>query len=80
MKILIQQLNERFGGKNKSAISGMYLIPSLIEKFSESEVFQYCQSDLPSQSSFSQEIQLWKRNSATETLKHIIMKNMKECS
>ena len=41
---------------------------------------QYYQSDLPSQSSFSQEIQLWKRNSATETLKHIIMKNMKECS
>ena len=59
---LIQQLNERFSGKTKSAMSGMYLIPSVVEKLSNSEIFEYYRSDLPSKSSFSQEIQLWKRN------------------
>ena len=68
-------------------MSGMYLIPSLIEKLPESEIFEYYQSDLPSESSFSQEIQLWKQNWAnekdipttlSETLKYIITKNMKE--
>ena len=84
---LIQQLNERFSGKTKSAMSGMYLIPSVVEKLSKSEIFEYYQSDLPSKSSFSEEIQLWKRNWAneksvpttlSETLKYIITKNMKE--
>ena len=65
---LIQQLNDRFNGTTKSAMSGIYLIPSLIENFPKSEIFEYFQSDLLSESSFSQEIQLWKR----------IMKNMKE--
>ena len=37
MDSLIQQLNERFSGKSKSVISGMNLIPSLIEKLSKLE-------------------------------------------
>ena len=80
MDSLIQQLNERFSGKTKSAMSGIE-----IENFPESEIFEYYQSDLPGESSFSQEIQLWKQNwvnkkniptTLSETLKH--MKNMKE--
>ena len=58
---LIQQLNDRFNGTTKSAMSEIYLIPSLIENFPKSEIFEYFQSDLLSESSFSQEIQLWKR-------------------
>ena len=34
--------------------SGIYLIPGFIEKLPESEVFEYYQSDLQSESSFSQ--------------------------
>ena len=84
---LIQQLNERFSGKTKTAMSGMYLIPGVIEKLPKSEIFEYYQSDLPSESSFSQEIQLWEQNWAdeksvpttlSESLKYIITKNMKE--
>ena len=65
----------------------MYLFPSVIEKLSKSEIFEYYQSDLPSESSFSQEIQLWEQNWAdeksvpttlSESLKYIITKNMKE--
>ena len=68
-------------------MSGIYLIPSLIEKPLESEMFELYQSDLPSKSIFSQEIQLWKQNWAneknvpttlSETLKYIITKNMKQ--
>ena len=82
---MIQQLNERFGGKTKSEKSGIYLIRRLIEKLPESEIFEHYQSDLPSESNFSQEIQLWKQNWANEknipttlweTIKY--MKNMKE--
>ena len=56
-----------------------------IEKLPESEIFEYYQSDLPGESSFSQEIQLWKQNwvnkkniptTLSETIKY--MKNMKE--
>ena len=61
MDSLIQQLNERFSGKAKSAMCGIHLIPSLIEKFPESEIFEQYQSVVPSESSFSQEIQLWKQ-------------------
>ena len=84
---MIQQLNERFGGKTKSEKSGIYLIRRLIEKLPESEIFEHYQSDLPSESNFSQEIQLWKQNWAneknipttlSETLTYIITKNMKE--
>ena len=80
MDSLIQQLNERFSGKTKSAMSGIE-----IEKLPESEIFEYYQSDLPGESSFSQEIQLWKQNwvnkkniptTLSETIKY--MKNMKE--
>ena len=53
MDSLIQKLNERFSGKTKRAKSGIYLIPSLIKKLPESEIFEYYQSDLPSESSFS---------------------------
>ena len=49
---LIQQLNERFSGETKGAMSGMYVIPSLIEKLPESEMFENYQSDLPSESSY----------------------------
>ena len=55
---LIQQLNERFSGKTKSTMSGIYLIPSLMKKLPESEILEYYQSDLPSDSSVSQQIQL----------------------
>ena len=87
MDSLIQQLNERFSRKTKSAVSGIYLIPSLMEKLPKSEIFEYNQSDLPSVFSFSQEIQLWKQNWAnkenipttlSETLDNIITKNMKQ--
>ena len=87
MDSLIQQLIERFRGKTKSAISEICLIPSLIEKLPESEIFEYYQSDLPSESSCSQEIQLWKGNWVNEktiptmlsaNLKCIITKNLKE--
>ena len=37
----IQQLNKRFSGKTKNAMSGMYLILSLIENLPESEIFEY---------------------------------------
>ena len=79
-----QQLNEKFSGKTKTSMSEMYLIPSLTKKLPESEVFEYYLFDLPS---FRQGIQLWKLNWAneknipitlSETLKYIIMKNMKE--
>ena len=49
---LIQQLNERFSGETKGAMSGMYVIPSLIEKLPESEMFENYQSDLPSEPSY----------------------------
>ena len=87
MERLIQQLNEKFSGKTKRAMGGIYLISSLIEKLPESEIFEYYQSDLPSESSFSQEIQLWKQNwvsekniatTLSETLKYIATKIMKE--
>ena len=61
--------------------------PSLIEKLSESEIFEYYQSDLSSFSSFSQEIHLRKQNwpneknirtTTSETLKYFITKNTKE--
>ena len=42
----------------KGAMSGTYLIPRLIEKLPKSGIFQYYQSDVPNESSFSQEIQL----------------------
>ena len=41
MDSLIQQLNQRYSGKTKNAMSGMYLILSLIEKLPESEIFEY---------------------------------------
>ena len=41
MDSLIQQLNERFSRKTKSAVSGIYLIPSLMEKLPKSEIFEY---------------------------------------
>ena len=66
MDNLIQQLNARFSEKNKNATSGIYLISSLIEKLPESEIFEHYQSNVPSESSFSQEIQLWKQNWANE--------------
>ena len=77
---LIQQLNEKFSRKTISAMKGIE-----IEKLPESEIFEYYQSDLPGESSFSQEIHLWKQNwvnekniptTLSETLKY--MKNMKE--
>ena len=52
--------------KKKNATSGIYLISSLIEKLPESEIFEHYQSNVPSESSFSQEIQLWKQNWANE--------------
>ena len=56
MDSLIQQLNERFSGKTKSTMSGIYLI--LMKKLPESEILEYYQSDLPSDSSVRQQIQL----------------------
>ena len=47
------ETHERFSGKSKSAVSGIYLIPSLTEKLPESKIFKYYQSDLPSESSIS---------------------------
>ena len=43
-------------GETKSTMNEMYLFPCL----KEAEIFEYYQSDVPSESSFSQEIQLWK--------------------
>ena len=48
----MQQHDERYSGKTKSAVSGIYLILSLKEKLPESEILEYYQSDLPSESSF----------------------------
>ena len=62
MDNLIHELKERFIRKTKSVMSGIYVIPSLIDKLLESEIFEYYQSDLPSESSFCHKIQLWKRN------------------
>ena len=47
-------------------MKGIYLIPSLIEKLSVSEMFEYYQSNIPSESIFSQQIQLRKRNWANK--------------
>ena len=42
----------------KGPMSGIYLIPRLIERLPNSGIFQYYQSDVPNEHSFSQEIQL----------------------
>ena len=66
MGTLIQQHNETFSGKTKSEMCEVYPIPGLIEKFPESEIFEYYQSDLPGESSLSQKIQLGKQKSANK--------------
>ena len=53
-------------------MGGMYLIPSHMEKLPESEIFEYYQFDPPSESSYSQEIQLWNETGVTK-------KTFKQC-
>ena len=81
---LIQQLSERFSGKTKCAMSEIYLIPGLIEKLPESEIFEFTnliyQVSPASVRKFSSgnKTRLTRKLPTTlsETLKY--MKNMKE--
>ena len=57
MNSLIQQPNERFRGETKSAMKGMYRDVSQ-KKLPISEIFGYYQSNHPSESILSQEIQV----------------------
>ena len=87
---LLQQLNDRFQGKAKDGIKGMFLIPSNLENIDAEKISieNFYSNDLPNQGEFDQEINLWKRywlsensitiKSLTETLDHIIRKNIRQ--
>ena len=61
---LLQQLLTRFNGISEAALLGLLLIPANLQKLDESsqeKLLQYYTPDLPSPSSASQELELWKR-------------------
>ena len=66
------QLEDRFQGRNAAAVKAMKLLPSNIHALApedEEEILGYFGDDLPSRSSFSQELRLWKRHLSTEETK-----------
>ena len=58
-----QQLNDRFQGRTKDAIKGMYLIPSNFSNVDNKaeHIKCYYGNDLPNEDGFFQEIKLWKQ-------------------
>ena len=61
-----------FQGRNAAAVKAMKLLPSNIHALTpqdEEEMLGYFGDDLPSRSSFSQELRLWKRHLSTEETK-----------
>ena len=61
---LISQFNSRFSHLASQAVQGLRLLPVNITEFTEEEenkVKQYYIHDLPSPSSFAQEVKLWRR-------------------
>lgn len=80
---LVSQLEERFQGRNTSAVKAVKLLPKNLEKLmpeDENAILSHYGDDLPSKSSFAQEVRLWKRHwlqvepkpkKATETLERM---------
>ena len=60
---LVQQLNDRFQGKTKDAIKGMYFIPSNLSDVDDKveHIKRYYSNDLPNEDGLIQEIKLWKQ-------------------
>ena len=58
-----QQLNDRFQGRTKDAIKGMYLIPSNFSNVDNKaeHIKCYYGNDLPNEDGFFLEIKLWKQ-------------------
>lgn len=60
---LVNQLDMRFNSLTKAAVRSLVLIPMHTDKLDDNSaavIFEHYSSDLPDQSSFNQEIQLWK--------------------
>ena len=85
---LVQQLNDRFQGKIKDAIKGMYLIPSNLSDVDDKvkHIKRYYSSDLPNEDGLIQEIKWWKQfwekekaekpKTLSATLEHLTQKNI----
>ena len=85
---LVQQLNDRFQGKTKDAVKGMYLIPSNLSGVDDKveHIKHYYSNDLPDEDGLIQEIKLWKQfckkekvekpKTLSATLEHLTKKNM----
>ena len=85
---LVQQLNDRFQGKAKGAIKGMYLILSNLSDVDDKLKYikRYYSNDLPNEDGLIQEIKLWKQfwkkekaekpKTLSATLEHLTQKNI----
>lgn len=60
---LLEQINTRFNGLSEAALLGLLLIPANLQQLNESsqeKLIQHYSPDLPSPSSASRELELWK--------------------
>jgi len=60
---LLEQINTRFKGQSEAALLGLLLIPANLQQLNESsqeKLIQHYSPDLPSPSSASQDLELWK--------------------
>jgi len=60
---LLEQINTRFNGRSEAALLGVLLIPTNLQQLNESsqeKLIQRYYPDLPSPSSASQDLELWK--------------------
>ena len=77
---LVQQLNDRFQGRTKDAIKGMYLIPSNLSDVDDKVEYikHYYGNDLPNEDGLIQKIKLWKQflENLSATLEHLTQKNI----
>ena len=85
---LVQQLNDRFQGRPKDAINGMYLIPSNLSDVDGKveHIKLYYGKDLPNDYGLIQEIKAWKQfwkkvkakkpKTLSATLEHLAQKNI----
>ena len=85
---LVQQLNDRFQGRIKDAIKGMYLILSNLSDVDDKLKYikRYYSNDLPNEDGLIQEIKLWKQfwkkekaekpKTLSATLEHLTQKNI----
>ena len=86
---LVQQLNDRFQGKTKDAIKGMYFIPSNLSDVDDKveHIKRYYSNDLPNKDGLIQDIKLWKQfwkkekaekpKTLSAALGHLTQKNIK---